>query len=154
MGNARFLLNFTLGAAVGVLAAAAASAQTAGEAQTAAAMSAQTVKPGDADGAFVTGGKFSEPDGDKMYRRVCAGCHMPDAKGSVAAGFYPALAGNPKLAAGAYPVMIVLKGLHGMPPVGAMMTDAQVADVVNHVRSHFGNHYRDKVTAADVKALR
>ena len=149
----RFFMNFALGAAAGVLAAAA-SAQTAGEAQTAAAMSAQTEKAGVADGAFVTGSKFSEPDGEKLYRRVCAGCHMPDAKGSVAAGFYPALAGNQKLAAGAYPVMIVLKGLHGMPPVGAMMSDEQVAMVVNHVRSHFGNRYKDKVTPADVKALR
>ncbi|MBU6266521.1 MAG: cytochrome c [Sphingomonadales bacterium] len=148
------ILSLALGAAAGVFTAAA-SAQTAGEAQTAAAMSAPTVKPGDADGAFVTGGKFSEPDGDTLYRRVCAGCHMPDARGvSTGAGFYPALAGNPKLSAGAYPVTIVLKGLHGMPPVGAMMSDDQVAMVVNHVRSHFGNRFKDKVSAADVKALR
>ena len=110
--------------------------------------------PGDADGAFVIGSKFSEPTGEKMYKRVCAGCHMPDAKGAHGAGFYPALAGNPKLGAGAYPVTVVLKGMNGMPSVGTMMTDQQVADVVNYVRTNFGNHYRDAVKPADVQAIR
>lgn len=110
--------------------------------------------PGDADGAFVVPYKFSEPDGEKLYRRVCAGCHMPDAKGAVGAGFYPALAKNPKLAAGGYPVYVVMKGLNGMPAIGGMMSDQQVADVVNYVRTHFGNKYKDAVTAADVKAAR
>ena len=30
-----------------------------------------------------------------------------------------------------------------MPPIGGMMSDAQVADVVNYVRTHFGNAYPD-----------
>jgi len=133
--------------------AANAGAQTAGEAATAAAMTGPAA--GDADGAFVTGSKFSEPDGEKLYRRVCAGCHMPDAKGvATGAGFYPALAGNPKLASAGYPVYVVTHGMNGMPPVGQMMTDQQVADVVNHVRSSFGNRYRDKVKPADVAAVR
>ena len=41
-----------------------------------------------------------------------------------------------------------------MPPVGAMMSDAQVAAVVNYVRTHFGNAYRDTVSANDVKRVR
>ncbi len=119
------------------------------------AVSATAQAPGDADGAFVTGSKFSEPDGEKMYRRVCAGCHMPDAKGvATGAGFYPALAKNKNLSAGGYPVYVVLKGKNGMPAVGAMMSDQQVADVVNYVRTSFGNRYRDAVTAADVKVVR
>lgn len=139
--------------ALGAVLAASAGAQTAGEAATAAPMSGPA--GGDADGAFVTGRMFSEPDGEKLYRRVCAGCHMPDAKGvSTGAGFYPALAGNRKLIASAYPVYVVTHGMNGMPPVGQMMTDQQVADVVNYVRSNFGNRYRDKVKAADVKAAR
>jgi len=133
----------------------AASAQLSGEPVSAAQMSPPTVKPGDADGAFVTGAKFSEPDGEKMFRRVCAGCHMPDAKGvSTGAGFYPALAGNKKLSAAGYPVYVVLNGMHGMPAVGGMMTDQQVADVVNYVRTHFGNRYKDAVKPADVRAVR
>jgi mono/diheme cytochrome c family protein len=41
-----------------------------------------------------------------------------------------------------------------MPPVGAMMSDDQVAAVVNYVRTHFGNQYQDTVTAEDVKRVR
>ena len=35
-----------------------------------------------------------------------------------------------------------------------MMSDQQVADVINYVRTHFGNDYRDTVSAAAVKAAR
>lgn len=111
-------------------------------------------RPGDADGAFVSPFKFSEPDGEKIYRRVCAGCHMPDAKGAKGAGFYPALASNPKLEASGYPTMVVVHGLNGMPPFADAMTDQQIADVINYVRTHFGNRYRDAVKPADVKAVR
>lgn len=109
---------------------------------------------GDVDGAFVTNGKFMEPDGEKLYRRVCAACHMPDATGAQGAGHYPALAKNAKLAAGGYPAYVIVKGLNGMPPLGDMMTDQQVADVVNYIRTHFGNRYKDVVKADEVKALR
>lgn len=109
---------------------------------------------GDADSAFVDRQKFSEPTGEQMFRRVCAACHMADAKGAQGAGMYPALAKNEKLVAGGYPLYVVMKGLNGMPAMGTMMTDQQVADVVNYVRTHFGNRYRDKVTAEEAKALR
>ena len=85
---------------------------------------------------------------------VCAACHMPDAKGAKGAGSYPALAGNTRLRSGAYPAYVVVKGMNGMPPLGQDMTDEQVADVVNYVRTHFGNDYQDAVLPADVKALR
>ena len=130
-------------------------AQSAGEAMSASVLAGTGSKSGDADGAFVTMSKFSEPDGEKMYRRVCAGCHMPDARGvSTGAGFYPALAANKNLSASGYPVYVLLKGKNGMPAVGAMMSDQQVADVVNYVRSHFGNRYKDVVKPEDVKAVR
>jgi mono/diheme cytochrome c family protein len=35
-----------------------------------------------------------------------------------------------------------------------MMDDDQIAAVVNYVRTHFGNDYKDAVTPADVKAVR
>ena len=53
-----------------------------------------------------------------------------------------------------YPVYVVVNGQRGMPPVGFMMNDAQVAAVVNYVRTHFGNNYPDAVTAEDVKVIR
>lgn len=109
----------------------------------------------DADGAFVSLAQFSEPTGEKLYARVCAGCHMPDAKGAnQGPGFYPALAGDPNLAAPGYPLMVVLHGRHGMPAVGRMMNDDQVAAVVNYVRTNFGNKYKDKVTPAQARAAR
>ena len=41
-----------------------------------------------------------------------------------------------------------------MPPVGRMMSDQQAADVINYVRTHFGNSYSDAISAADIKAAR
>jgi mono/diheme cytochrome c family protein len=41
-----------------------------------------------------------------------------------------------------------------MPPVGEMMSDQQVADVVNYVRSQFGNDYRDPVSVEAARAAR
>jgi len=109
---------------------------------------------GDMDGAFILNNRFSEPDGAKLYKRVCASCHMPNGEGAKGAGFYPALAKNPNLAAGGYPMLVIMKGMNGMPPLGEMMTDKQVADVVNYVRTHFGNSYKDAVTAEEVKMMR
>ena len=41
-----------------------------------------------------------------------------------------------------------------MPPLGRMMSDEQVADVSNYVRTHFGNAYGEAISAAEVKAVR
>jgi len=79
---------------------------------------------------------------------------MPDAKGATGAGAYPALAGDKNLEAGGYTVSVVVNGQRGMPPIGFLMNDDQVAAVVNYVRTHFGNNYQDAVTAADVKVAR
>jgi mono/diheme cytochrome c family protein len=35
-----------------------------------------------------------------------------------------------------------------------MMTDDQVAAVINYVRTHFGNTYQDAVTSDEVKSAR
>jgi mono/diheme cytochrome c family protein len=101
-----------------------------------------------------TGFAFTEASGEQLYANVCQGCHMPDGKGAVGAGAYPSLAGDQALEAAGYPVYVVVNGLHAMPPVGIMMNDAQVAAVVNYVRTHFGNDYRDAVTPENVKTVR
>jgi len=98
--------------------------------------------------------KFPMQGGEAIYQGVCQGCHMPDAKGAVGAGAYPALAGNEKLIEGGYPIGVIMNGQKAMPPLGAMFSDTQIADVVNYIRTHFGNHYTDKVTAAEVKTMR
>ncbi len=79
---------------------------------------------------------------------------MADAAGAVGAGAYPSLAGDRNLEAGGYPVYVVVNGLRAMPPLGGMLNDAQVAAVVNYLRSNFGNDYHDPITAADVKTVR
>jgi mono/diheme cytochrome c family protein len=110
--------------------------------------------PAAAQNADFRGDSFAMQGGEAIYKGVCQGCHMADAKGASGAGAYPALAGNPKLATASYVVHIVLNGHKGMPPFRGHFTDSQVADVVNYVRSHFGNHFKGEVKAADVQGLR
>ena len=98
--------------------------------------------------------RFTEQGGEQLFANVCQGCHMPDGKGAVGAGTYPSLAGNKNLEAGGYPVYVVVRGQRGMPPFGAMLSNDQVAAVVNYLRTHFGNDYEDAVTAEDVKVVR
>jgi mono/diheme cytochrome c family protein len=106
------------------------------------------------DARFVNPARFMAATGEGLYADVCQGCHMPEGVGASGAGTYPALARNPKLAAAGYPLALVLRGRNGMPPFGDLLTDIQVAAVVNYVRTHFGNHFADEVTAADAKAAR
>lgn len=97
---------------------------------------------------------FALQSGEEIYRGICQGCHMPDAKGAIGAGRYPSLAKNENLESAGYPAMVVLKGQKAMPDFGSSFSDEQVASVVNYIRTHFGNRYRDKITAADIHALR
>ncbi len=101
--------------------------------------------------------------GADIYGRICQGCHMAQAQGAVGAGHYPKLAGDPALVSWQYVALTVLNGKNGMPAFGlpadqfifgaVHLSDAQVADVVNYVRSHFGNKWKGSVTADQVAAL-
>ena len=103
-------------------------------------------------------------DGQQVYEHVCQGCHMPDAGGAVGAGHYPALTKNPALVSRQYMALTILMGKRNMPAFGArhaigfggppaVLNEPQIAAVINYVRSHFGNHYKDEITTAEVKAL-
>jgi mono/diheme cytochrome c family protein len=103
-------------------------------------------------------------NGAAVYSQICQGCHMPEAQGAVGAGHYPKLAGDPALASWEYVATTVLGGRNGMPSFGvrasgepvfgaATLSDQEIADVVNYVRSHFGNKYKDKVTVNQVAGL-
>jgi mono/diheme cytochrome c family protein len=118
------------------------------------AVAAALVAGGPAVAQFNDPAHFRQQDGAALYRDICQGCHMPNGKGAAGAGAYPALAGNEKLGAAGYPVLVVMNGQKAMPGFAGMLSDAQIAAVVNYVRTHFGNHYRDAVTAADVKTAR
>ena len=100
------------------------------------------------------GWEFGEQGGAELFSHVCAACHQPDAKGAVGAGAYPPLAADQKLASTDFMLTVLLSGPSSMPALGDMMSDAQIADVVNYVRTHFGNGYTDAVFAIDVKVAR
>ena len=103
-------------------------------------------------------------NGQEVYEHICQGCHMPDGGGAVGAGHYPALAKNRNLASRQFMARTLLMGRRNMPAFGArhalafigrpaVLTDAQIAAVTNYVRTHFGNHYTDAISAAEVAAL-
>lgn len=117
------------------------------------------------DNALYTNDSLTSANGEAIFHAICQGCHMPDAKGATGAGAYPALANNPKLASPQYMAAVILYGRHDMPSFverpaahgnffkDTMLTDEQIAEVVNYVRTHFGNHYTNNITAADVAAM-
>jgi mono/diheme cytochrome c family protein len=103
---------------------------------------------------FSSGYRFVEMSGEELYVNVCRGCHMVDAMGASGAGSYPSLVANRNLEASGYAIDLVLNGRRAMPPLGEMMSDDQIAAVVNYLRTHFGNSYEDAVSAKDVQSAR
>jgi mono/diheme cytochrome c family protein len=107
---------------------------------------------------------LSTTDGRQIFERICQGCHMPDARGAVGAGHYPALANDRTLVSRQYMALTILMGRRNMPAFGARhaigfdappatLSEEQIAAVINYVRTHFGNRYTDSITAAEVVAL-
>jgi mono/diheme cytochrome c family protein len=89
--------------------------------------------------------------GAKLYTDHCAQCHGD--KGEGVPGAYPALAGNRAvtLPVTANLVQVVLGGgfppstagnprPFGMPPFATVLSDAEVAAVISHIRASWGNH--------------
>jgi mono/diheme cytochrome c family protein len=116
------------------------------------------------DSTFTSTAALGSIGGAEIFSRICQGCHMPHGEGAVGAGHYPKLSGSPALVSWEYAALTVLGGRNGMPAFGlpadqarevrtVHLSDAQVADVVNYVRSHFGNTYKPNLTAAQVAAL-
>lgn len=98
-------------------------------------------------------GPYPYESGHDIYEHVCQACHMPDAKGAIGAGAYPALAGNPRLESALYPVIVILRGLKSMPSFSEL-DDEQIAAVTNYIRTSYGNNFSDPVTVEQVKSLR
>lgn len=107
---------------------------------------------------------LGQATGEQVYRQICQGCHMADGAGATGAGSYPAFRGNPNLASSRYLAVIVLNGRRNMPAFRqperqdfffppTWLSDQQVADVVNYLRSEFGGIADDPITADDVAAL-
>jgi mono/diheme cytochrome c family protein len=88
--------------------------------------------------------------GAQVYAQSCQACH--GATGTGVPGAFPALAGNAVVnGAGNAHIRIVLNGLSGavidgthytsqMPAFKSQLTDAQIAAVIDHERTSWGNH--------------
>lgn len=109
---------------------------------------------GAAQAQEIYAGHYPQQTGEAIFHGICQGCHMPSAGGAIGAGAYPALAHNSNLQSSAYPALVLIMGRKAMPSFGAGLSDAQIAEVVNYIRTNFGNHYTDKLTPQAVKALR
>ncbi len=109
-----------------------------------------------AEPRFSSGWRFEQRSGPALYAALCAACHMPDGRGAQGAGAYPALQGNPRLAATPYALHMVLNGHRAMPGFGRQLSDEQVAVVLSHVRERFGGLAADaaRVTPAESAAQR
>ena len=145
-------LSLTLALPLAALALSGALAANAGAQTSPEAASASPVS-GDADSTGA-GTALDGQSGHDVYMRICAACHMSDGLGAVGAGFYPALAENPRLMGSRYPAYVVIKGMNGMPGMADLLTDEQAADVVNYIRTNFGNDYPGPITPAEMAALR
>jgi mono/diheme cytochrome c family protein len=107
---------------------------------------------------------LSTTDGRQIFEQICQGCHMQGGRGAVGAGHFPALANNRTLASRQYMALTILMGRRNMPAFGAKhaigfggppatLSEEQIAAVINYVRTHFGNRYKDSITATEVAAL-
>ncbi|MCB0631257.1 MAG: cbb3-type cytochrome c oxidase subunit II [Saprospiraceae bacterium] len=99
------------------------------------------------------------PDGNQLYIQTCAACHQENGQGLP--GAFPPLAGSsvvndadPELM-----IRIILQGYDArteyaqMPSFAEQLTDAQIAAIVNHERSSWGNE-ASAVDAALVGSIR
>jgi mono/diheme cytochrome c family protein len=94
----------------------------------------------------------SSPTAQQIYKTHCATCHGDNGEGKAHTYPYPALAHNPAVVL-AQPdnlIQMVLYGgygpstaerprPYGMPPYLFTLNNQQIADVLNHIRSQWGN---------------
>jgi mono/diheme cytochrome c family protein len=118
-------------------------------------------------GTAAAGGGATTADaarGAALYSANCAACHQANGEGL--AGVFPPLAGDPLVVATdpAAHITTVLAGRQGstinsvtyaspMPAFGELLNDADIAAIVNHERTSWGNA-APAVSPADVAALR
>ena len=102
--------------------------------------------------------------GAAVYQANCSSCHQPN--GSGVAGVFPPLAGDPVVIAEdpTRHIEIVLFGVQGeaidgvdyaapMPGWAAQLSDEEIAAVINHERTSWGNN-APVITAEDVAEVR
>ena len=115
-------------------------------------------------GVAASGPAKKAPKGDQIFIGVCQTCHQTSGVGI--AGKYPPLVGSEWLLRDAEtPIRIVLYGLEGsitvkgnaynnkMPHFHDKLSDDEIAAVITHVRSSWGNS-APAVSAKEVEAVR
>ena len=114
--------------------------------------------------ATVPAPSVGDSQGSQLYLTNCAACHQASGEGVPLT--FPPLKGD-RVVNDADPtrhITVVLQGMHGlpidgvaysvtMPPFAALLGDDQIAAVINHERSSWGNH-GTPVTPAQVKQVR
>ena len=108
--------------------------------------------------------KYDATQGASLYLANCAACHQ--ATGTGLPGAFPPLKDNPVVLDPnpTKQIETILHGLQGqnvmgtvypspMPPFESLLNNTQIANIINHERSSWGNHGK-RVTANDVKAVR
>jgi mono/diheme cytochrome c family protein len=91
--------------------------------------------------------------GREVYQTLCSACHQPDGRGREQLA--PGLVGS-ELALGAADIAarIVVGGKEGltglMPPLGAALTDEQIAAALTYIRREWGH----AASAVDVQTVR
>ncbi len=106
----------------------------------------------DSQAWFESPSRLTQQTGEGIYNAVCVACHMPGGEGAIGAGEYPALAGNEAIAFPDYPIYITVHGQAAMPPLGSILDDAQVAAVVNYIRTSFGNEFTEDPATPEMVA--
>lgn len=128
------------------------------------APSATPAAPAQAGSAPAAAPAFDAAEGAQLFSQNCAVCHQANGEGIT--GAFPPLKGN---AAVLDPdptqqLHVILEGLSGanvggtvypsqMPPFKSVLSDAQIANIVDHERSSWGNNAK-LVTPAEVAAER
>jgi mono/diheme cytochrome c family protein len=115
------------------------------------------------DSSLRTGRKHPDPSrvrGAQLYVDNCSGCHQISGKGIP--GVFPPLAGNGVVVAAAPNdiLKVVDRGIEAragfvaMPAFATQLTDQQVADIANYVRTSWGNKAPPNATPGMVARLR
>lgn len=117
-----------------------------------------------APASAATARSFDAAEGAKLFSANCAVCHQVSGEGIP--GVFPPLKGNAVVLAAdpTQQIRVVLDGLGGlaiggvvyssqMPPFKSALSDSQIAEIVDHERSSWGNR-SPLVTAVQVAAVR
>jgi mono/diheme cytochrome c family protein len=94
--------------------------------------------------------------GREIYRNICQACHQPDGRG-LARVAPPLIDSVLALAPAEITARILLNGKQGpvglMPPIGATLTNDQIASVLTYVRREWGQA-GDPVDSSTVEGVR